>query len=133
MKTSPPRWYRGPTNPGCGTRSCGFRFNNRDASDPKISSGFDVRIRRQSHAALSRMPHSLYLQLDAQARAERPRTIPVIGSVTRIDEESAIAEIDLRYRMKELTRGRTSACPEEDVVWARGVDGDCEVAKRFMP
>ena len=32
-----------------------------------------------------------------------------------------------------LERGGTPACPEEYVVWARGVDGDCKVAKRFMP
>jgi hypothetical protein len=38
----------------------------------------------------------------------------------------------MRCRMTDLER---AACglPEPYVVWARGVDRDCKVAKRFMP
>jgi hypothetical protein len=35
--------------------------------------------------------------------------------------------------MEQLERGGTTGCPEEYVVWARGLDGECKVAKRFTP
>jgi hypothetical protein len=56
-----------------------------------------------------------------------------IGLVISVNEAIEIAQGDMRHRMKQLERGGTPACPEEYVVWARGVDGDCKVAKRFMP
>jgi hypothetical protein len=56
-----------------------------------------------------------------------------IGLVISVNEAIEMAQGDMRHRMKQLERGGTPACPEEYVVWARGVDGDCKVAKRFMP
>ena len=56
-----------------------------------------------------------------------------VGLVISVNEAIEIAQGDMRYRMNQLERGGTPACPEEYVVWARGLDGDCKVAKRFMP
>ena|ERR1035437_9181132 len=56
-----------------------------------------------------------------------------VGLVISVNEAIEVAQGDMRRRMKQLERGGTPACPEEYVVWARGVDGDCKVAKRFMP
>jgi hypothetical protein len=56
-----------------------------------------------------------------------------VGLVISVNEAIDIAQSDMRYRMDRFQRGGTPACPEEYVVWARGVDGDCKVAKRSMP
>jgi hypothetical protein len=56
-----------------------------------------------------------------------------VGLVISVNEAIEIAQGDMRYRMKQLEGGGTPACPEEYVVWARGVDGDCKVGRRFMP
>ena len=56
-----------------------------------------------------------------------------VGLVISVNEAIEIGQGDMRYRMKQLDGVGTPACPEVYVVWARGVDGDCKVAKRFMP
>jgi hypothetical protein len=56
-----------------------------------------------------------------------------VGLVISVNEAIEIAQGDMRYRMNQLERDGTPARPAEYVVWARGVNGDCKVAKRFMP
>jgi hypothetical protein len=56
-----------------------------------------------------------------------------LGSVISISEAKEIAEHNMRRRMRELEAGGEPACPDAFVVWARGIDGDYQVADRFNP
>lgn len=50
-----------------------------------------------------------------------------------ISEAKDIAEHNMRRRMRDLEAGGEPACPDAFVVWARGIDGDYQVADRFNP
>ncbi len=56
-----------------------------------------------------------------------------IGSVISIAEARLLAEDDLRRRMRDLEAGGDPACPEQYVVWARGIGGAYHVAARLEP
>ena len=56
-----------------------------------------------------------------------------LASVISIAEARLLAEEDLRRRMRDLEAGGDPACPEQYVVWARGIGGAYQVAARLEP
>ncbi|MCL4797712.1 MAG: hypothetical protein KJZ84_24320, partial [Bryobacteraceae bacterium] len=56
-----------------------------------------------------------------------------LGGVISIAEAKEIAEHNMRRRMRDLEASGEPACPDAFVVWARGIDGDYQVAARFDP
>ena len=56
-----------------------------------------------------------------------------IGVVGSINEAREIAESDMRGRMRDLDAGKTPACPECYLVWARGIAGEYITAATIQP
>ena len=53
--------------------------------------------------------------------------------VVSINEAREIADGDMRGRMRDLERGKTPACPERYLVWARGIAGEYITAAMIQP
>lgn len=56
-----------------------------------------------------------------------------LGVVISVNEAREIAGDDMRRRMRDLDAGKTPACPESYVVWARGIEGKYIKLRSFMP
>ncbi|MFZ5792530.1 MAG: hypothetical protein ACOY3L_17710 [Pseudomonadota bacterium] len=84
--------------------------------------GFTIRI--EEHTELS----GAFLIAEFDGGGYQP-----LGGVISIAEARGIAQDDLRRRMRDLEAGGDPPCPEEYVVWARGIGGAYQVAARLAP
>jgi hypothetical protein len=95
----------------------------RSAKTPASTTpGFTIRI--QENTELS----GAFLVVEFLDSGYQP-----LGGVISIAEAREIAQDDLRRRMRDLEAGGDPPCPEQYVVWARGIDGAYHVAARLEP
>lgn len=84
--------------------------------------GFTIRI--EEHTELS----DAFLIAEFDGGRYEP-----LGGIISIAEAKEIAGHNMRRRMRDLETGGEPECPEAYVVWARGIDGDFQVAARLNP